>query len=450
MGEWIAGAVLIALTCCAAAGTVAARRRALEQEAAAVAARLYPGEVGYQRFAERTSSILRAGVRVGAVLLLLPVLFVILLGPALALAGLPAVTIGLTPGQVICLVGFGLVANILTFDLLSAALIESQALVWLRGTPSRPADFLALTLKRAVLTYVPLSLLVAAAGLPLVLDRPDLLWLVVPAALLWTLPSRLFATRIQTWLHPTEPIESTRWVTLAPRIQSWGERAGLPIAAIRVQHMASVGSSQAHVAGGRRPTLFLSDLMLENTEWRQQDALVGLALGIARQRGRLMLLPTLSLAYLAAIVAVVVLAFGDAGTIPGPSLPTLPVLYDLPLGLLLTVPVVGLAFAVYGIRSSQLARLTLDADRYCAELTGDPAALIVLLHTTIALDAASRQRQRLWRPPIEVRVAALDALMRAPGPHASWASAPVPAIAPVILGPYTLTVPLQPAAPPVR
>jgi hypothetical protein len=447
MEEWIAVAALIVLSCCAAAGTVAARRRALEQEAAVVAARQYPGEVGYQRFAERTSSIMRAGVRVDAALLLLPILFVVLLGPALALAGLPADVVSVTPAQVICLIGFGLLANILTFDLLSAALIESQALVWLRGTPSRPANFLALTLKRVVLTYLPLSLLVAAAGLPLALGRPDLLWLVVPAALLWILPSRLFATRIQTWLHPTAPIEDTRWAALALRIQAWGERAGLPIAAIRVQRMASVGSSQAHIAGGRRPTLFLSDLMLENTEWRQQDALSGLALGVARQRGRRTLLSVLALVYWASLIDVAVLTFDGGNALASQLSSDLADLVGVSSVLLFGLLVLGVAFAFYMIRNDQLARLTLDADRFCAELTGDPAALIVLLHTTIALDATSRQRQRLWRPPTAVRVAALDTLMRAPGPHAPWASAPVPAITPVILGPYILTVPLQPAAP---
>jgi hypothetical protein len=38
--------------------------------------------------------------------------------------------------------------------------------------------------------------------------------------------------------------------------------------------------------------------------------------------------------------------------------------------------------------------------------------------------------------------AALDALMRQPGPKAPWSTAPVPAIAPVMLGPFTLTNPL--------
>ncbi len=450
--SWIVGALLIALSCCAAVGIVLFRRLALAQEAAAVAAQRYPGEVAYQRFTERSSSIMRVGVWISIAPLAGPVVVLPFVGPVLALAGVPASLLNVTPGPVICLIGFGLLLNVLTFEVLSAALIESQALVRLRGTPSRPADFLALTCKRAALLYLPLALVISAVGLPLAFDQPALLWLAVPAALLWYAPNRVFAVRLQAWLHPTESIERTRWAALEPRIRGWGERASMPISSIRIQRTSRVGSSLNHIAGSRQRTLFLTDLFLENSEWRQQDALVCLALGVARQRGRLLLLPLMSMLYSALIVAVVVAVFGDV-VIPGrlslalPGAPSLS-LVDLFFGPVLALLLAGIALALYAYLISLRSRLMLDADRYSATLTGDPLALIVLLHTSIALDGDSRQRRQLWRPRTEERVAALDALMRQPGPRAPWSTMPVPAIAPVMLGPYTLTVPLASAAHP--
>ncbi|HUY77698.1 MAG TPA: hypothetical protein VMV29_13075, partial [Ktedonobacterales bacterium] len=107
------------------------------------------------------------------------------------------------------------------------------------------------------------------------------------------------------------------------------------------------------------------------------------------------------------------------------------------------------------LRLEPPSALLSDADRLGAELTGDPMAAMAMLTTITALTtqdptvvtaagATLPPRLTMLAPNIGQRVAALDGRMRQPGPPAPWAYQPVPSAVPVMLGPFTLTTPLQP------
>jgi hypothetical protein len=98
--------------------------------------------------------------------------------------------------------------------------------------------------------------------------------------------------------------------------------------------------------------------------------------------------------------------------------------------------------------NASFARPILANDRYAAELTGDPLALLVALNTLAALNALAPDKRPGDFPNIVERVRALDAIIHEPGPRAPWATRPVPSVVPVSLGPYPVTVPLGAAPPP--
>src|SRR5437868_8676731 len=93
----------------------------------------------------------------------------------------------------------------------------------------------------------------------------------------------VFALRFHALRAPLQPIEQTQWAFLVPRIQSWARLAGIEFASIQLQQDL-IGTSIASVIGLRQPTLILSETLLRYTDWRQQDAMIGIAIGLARKR----------------------------------------------------------------------------------------------------------------------------------------------------------------------
>jgi hypothetical protein len=184
------------------------------------------------------------------------------------------------------------------------------------------------------------------------------------------------------------------------------------------------------------PTMFFSERSLRAIDWRQQDALTDLALGIARYRtgdrltrclyafaeGTLLAGFFLLVAYVESSglrdTGGLFSAFVIAGTIPigRHAISRLYTGYDI-------------------VRTRQLG------ERFAAGLTGDPLAIMVALHTLLAIHMAppSRASQRLNL---------LEQLRGQPGHWAPWADNPVPSAIPLVWNGHTLTAPLESAPPP--
>ena len=83
----------------------------------------------------------------------------------------------------------------------------------------------------------------------------------------------------------------------------------------------------------------------------------------------------------------------------------------------------------------------IEADRLVVDVTGDPVALLVALHTLVFFNPRVKAS-------VMLRINSLEKLMQGPGPRAPWASKPVSSVVPVVRGPYPFTVPLEQATAP--
>src|SRR5262249_1794014 len=177
--------------------------------------------------------------------------------------------------------------------------------------------------------------------------------------------------------------------SLAPRIRAWAAYARLRLGPIAVLDTAPVGAPYAGTTGFGSPAVFVSEDLLRATDWRQQDALIGLVLGEARFRRGIHLTKSLHALAEGSILAALFLALGalDHPGVPEPSGMGNTVA-RIPLVVCALSLVSGLRFLqrlLYGYSSSHHAQL---GRRFAAGLTGDPLAVIVALHTFGALSLA--------------------------------------------------------------
>ncbi len=298
---------------------------------------------------------------------------------------------------------------------------------------------------RTVLLSLPPLVLVESIAVLWLLNLPVwLLGIFVPLLLAVTLMSW---SRRYRWLFRSRPIEETEWSALSPRIQAWARLAKFPYHKTRVTASQTIGVRDGNVGGLFHRTLYISDTLLRNTDWRQQDAFVAYLFAWNRRR-RLMLTFSLgaSLGFLsAALVGLVVISSLE---VVAPAAAAIGA-----IGLVALVALLLLVRVLTFVRFYQgNNRLPFYCDRSAADLTGDPMAVMVLLHTINqitggSLGVANPYYMRSGNTLLLQRMGQLDGFMRQPWPRAPWAYLPVPAMAPVYLGPMLLTIPYQPSAP---
>src|SRR5262245_13237355 len=87
-------------------------------------------------------------------------------------------------------------------------------------------------------------------------------------------------------LYSSVPLERSQWASLAPRFRAWATWPGVAISSIEVLALEGLGSAQVAATWLGKPILYVSDSILTTTDWRQQDALMGVLLGMTRDRRR--------------------------------------------------------------------------------------------------------------------------------------------------------------------
>jgi hypothetical protein len=333
------------------------------------------------------------------------------------------------------------------YDFLALLYVDGSALLEFQGTDLALGEAIAFSLRSVLfgqcandrryrsMLAVSLSsfLLLEALGMLFLLNLQAYLWVIPVLAVFLRILDGLTKNYMLKWIARAEQLEQTQWVALEPRIRQFAERAGVEIGAVRVHSMTRVGSAVSQVYGLRRPTLLLSDIFLKNSDWRQQDALIVIMLVLIKRR--VTLINTLFSLAITATFWIIVVAFSSVLA-----------LLDAQAALSTVFPVLYNAYALFLIlvvikvflTSKQSARF-----RSAMDLTGDPLAVLIAIHTSGLLTTTPPSRFALQSK----RMRRLEQLARQPGPRAPWANRPVPSIALIESGSVALTVPLEQAPP---
>ncbi|MBO0778977.1 MAG: hypothetical protein J2P37_09150 [Ktedonobacteraceae bacterium] len=420
-------------------------RRALQEEIRLLPTRSNPQEAARFFSARRTRQILRLN---RALLLTLIVVMAAAILPTLVpniLNPFTAPDAALTSLQIIIIAFYAsLIGYIYGIDLLNTRIfvtIYAEAGRAFEVSSLGREEITAQRRRRFLFLIAPSLLCFEVAGLLYILlgNQPltpvfILLLTFLPIAVLYIFFSR---QRLRLNLFLT-PIEQTEWAPLQERIQAWARLAGTQFRSIEIWREL-IGMSNALVVGRSRPTLILSEHLLRNTEWRQQDALTAMMLGtFRRRRTSFLLLRILLIVLLVAFVAGLIVLVELPTTEPG----------QIMLIWLVVVSLILLALIVQLSIRRINKRRQFSIDDFAANLTGDPIAIMVALHTICALNGIPLNYKGSRQPAVARRLAYLDQLARADGPRAPQAGLLVPSSVPARFGPYTLSAPFNEATPP--
>jgi Zn-dependent protease with chaperone function len=358
----------------------------------------------------------------------------------------------LPPPAWIAVATLSILTSLALYAVLAAWLLTPRAWVTLRGSAFRTSAYIAYVAKAVLLGYVPILLFIETAALLFVFDLAPYRWLLLPVVALWMSLVGFISPWLRIWLTGAVPLERTIWADLAPRILAWAKLAGAQVDNLRVDYIEDGNAVNAVLAGVRRRTLFLGAELLESTDWRQRDTVIGHELGHARLRH----LPTNTLTDILRIslFAALILAAVDPSFAYAlfPSLARDPATAPSALSVALAPLVVGgiavASLIVSSIDRRRRHRAELDCDRFSAHLTGDPLAMAVVLHTIITLIGYPLKQRSRTHPTFSQRQQAMMQLLYQPGPRAPWAYVPVPSAVPYVDPPFTYTVPLDQAPPP--
>jgi hypothetical protein len=431
------------------------RQRALRQEIAAEDTSVE----AYQRFAAARRRITYPSLKFAQILLfgciglttLVVVLFVIFLGPfdLTAIQALPDLFWPLTTRILYLLVlfllfslalGIGHSIGWLVFSLVGALVVDAEAVRVFCVSRLQRREILTLNLRSALFNMLPGILCCEAIALPflyvpltspsifllswnsLPVQRPSaftfLLLFFFALCVVGTVGEvvyGVFRGHLYAFTNALQPMTQTQWAHLAPRIAAYARLAGVEFSSIQVQQDLP-GTFNVGCLGLRKPMLFISEFFLRHSEWRQQDAIVSLVIGLVKKRvNRYTLLSKLASSALV-IALILLLLLGN-------------IVFLLALEPIIIIPSLLLSligvWALFDRASSYFRRLQTrnyrEADRIASFLTGDPVALMVALDVLYAfngerLDHYSEQTRRL------------DELAHQSWPHAPQATLPVPAV----------------------
>ena len=331
------------------------------------------------------------------------------------------------------------------FDFLALLYVDLPALAEFQGFSLSEREAVAFALRgllfghgasdrryRGVLPATLSSfLLLEVTGIFFLLNFQVMLWIIPVLAVVLRLADGLAKNHRLKWMARVEPLERTDRVALAGRIGQFAERLEVEIDGIYVHTPMRAGPACSLVYGLRRPVLLLSDVLLKNTDWRQQDALIVLMLTLVKKKASLVnLLCNLAVMALFWIFVVAFCALVASVDAPVANSTALHALYGVCICSVLLVV----------LRIFSMSRQT-GHYRFVMNVTGDPLAVLAAIHTSGLLTATAPSRYA-WQARWMRR---LERLAREPGPRAPWANRPVPSIAPLNPDSPKLTVPLEKA-----
>ncbi|GCE09040.1 hypothetical protein [Dictyobacter aurantiacus] len=236
-----------------------------------------------------------------------------------------------------------------------------------------------------------------------------------------------FGARLLKAVNNLQPIEQTSWAYLQPRIVAWSRLAGVEFREVLIQ--ADALGTNIRIRGRQKPVLILGEWLLRYTDWRQQDAMLCIEIALVRKKvltwslwRTICLLTSFSI-----LIGLFIVLQMDGGLLDVLTLTT---------SVFLTLLVVLLINRFF---RKKMHALYQDADCIACYFTGDPMAAMVALTTVQALNGVQSTQSTVTIPSANNRLQQLDQLARQPWPRAPYASKPVPAITPVMFGPYQLS-----------
>ncbi|GHO90803.1 hypothetical protein KSF_008510 [Reticulibacter mediterranei] len=354
-----------------------------------------------------------------------------------------------TIGVLFCIfIAPNLVVPGLLYDLLGIILVDVPALATFNGSEIEPKQALILGLKSCIIgplynerrfkigpsPSLLMLILLEALGLLHCFRLPYLLWLIPLLAacaniFYYTIGSR----HIIAWTTRTIPIEQSPWASLVLHIDEWIRLAGVKRQDIRIQTMIRIGSSNGAISDLFHPVLLLNNTVLAHSDWRQQEALLAWMIRLVHKR-----FPTTYI-WLTSSLSVISWTFLAAGAA---LLITFSPHHSQWPGLISPLVAIILTYAITLLITRKLTQhAAFEADRFAAELTSDPLALMVALHTQHSLNTS---RSHL-PPATRKRIAALYQLTLQSNASHYWINEPVPSLLPFSFEEKLLTTPLHQA-----
>jgi len=416
-------------------------KRALAGEIVAKSIK-YTAIEAYQRFVAERARILQATRKICLIILgiALPLAFLTGIFDLILFPDSGGFSIRYNPSTIllpVLSICIGCYVGIYVHDLIRAVIVDTEALRTFQINNLSRDTILKQKLRSAIVTFLPVLCYLEALALIILINNNvlpalmPLLFLFVALIVIYN----VFALRFYALKSPLQPIEQTQWASLVPRIQRWARLAGIEFASIQLQQDL-VGTSIASVIGIGQPTLILSETLLRYTDWRQQDAMIGIAIGLAQKR---IFLVNFVRKLLVNIVALAFIAF----------LPFTASLVGSGFTILSIALVVSILLKVANIVVTRYLRSAyFDVDRIASLLTGDPIAVMVLLNTMNSLNGVTTTQDSKLVPSTHERMRQLEILLHQPWPQAPQASMPVPSITAVGFGQRYLTMPLDQATEP--
>jgi hypothetical protein len=339
-------------------------------------------------------------------------------------------------GRVSCIVCGVLMLTSYMYYLVLEGCLDAHALVTFQMTSLKQSVIALLALRRLSIKYALILGVTQAYGL-----------LLLPGSLLllWLFPLVVFAREILVlrldeqvwrWSNVTRPLEQSRWSKLAPRIQAWAKRLNVSVRSMHVYDSATVYISSGRVSGVVSPMLFMNELYMSKTDWRQQDILLVDALLMVQtkllQHEQLMS-RVRSLINILFAVGMVLGTHYIVAHSPF-TLARLFVLADWTAIVLLAFYAAARIISATGAKTrfERIKRMT-------AEITGDVIATVVAWNTITVLSIPYK---------VETHLAPIIKFIQQQRPCAPWANQRVPSAIPFDKGLYTLTVPLEQAGEP--
>lgn len=359
-----------------------------------------------------------------------PIVVVAIPVPALQ----PLSPAAVAPGAVLILGALAMLLPPIVVQLATSG-TDARAMRELDGLRITGRDVLGMRLWRIGVHTLPLLCLLLAAGVLAQLGPPMLLW--IPPALAVLLG--VFRVVCAPWLLwralGAVPMEQTHWAPVAARARKWALSAGVPLGRIGVLPAARCGFAAGSATRGPHPALMLTDAYLAASEWRQQDAAIGVLLGYMRERYPLNASVAVAVDLILPVsLASIALAIWPTATFSPQDERQVAGIVMVVVGTVLLDALLYLVFAQLTVRGATTA-----AWRFGVQLTGDPAARLVSNHTMAALQPRyalndssgalgliARHEAILMRAEQAGLRALVAELVLPSAPRAPWANAPVP------------------------
>jgi hypothetical protein len=268
--------------------------------------------------------------------------------------------------------------------------------------------------------------LLEGLGLLYLFHLTGLFWLIPLTAGFLSMLDSFLQAKFIGWFTYSIPFEQSSWAALTLHAKEWARAAGIKSQDMYVYYPLRIWQAESFIYGQTHASLLLNALFLEHCDWRQQEAMIACLCGSAQQK-----IFRLSV-YWEAIsttfnwfVITACLSYAFSPTF------SMSLVYII---LLLCITYFSAKLWIWLITPRYLA-----ADRFAAELTNDPLALLVTLHTIHELEAPGTPF-----PSFTIRrIKALDQLLQDTRRQPAWHNNPVPSMLPVTIGTSICTVSLQ-------